>query len=646
MSATPAGIEVRALARRFGEREAVAGLDFEVHPGELFGLVGPDGAGKTTTLRMLAGVLRPSAGDALVAGSSIAREPERVKQRIAYMSQRFGLYADLTVAENLAFYADLYRVPARERAARLDRLYAFSRLGPFRDRLAGALSGGMKQKLGLSCALVHTPSVLLLDEPTFGVDPVSRRDLWRIVHEMVAEGVTAVVSTAYLDEAERFDRLALLDHGRVIALDTPDGLIRRLEGELLEVRLPGARAAAAVASGLPGVRRAADFGDRWHLSVDSAARRRDEIVTALAARGYPGAQATAVAPGLEDVFLEHLDRPELAPPTAAASSSAADGGEPASPPPADRAAVEVHELSRRFGDFVAVDAVSFSVSAGEVFGFLGPNGAGKTTTIKMLIGLVAPSAGDGRVAGLDIVAGRDEIRLRVGYMSQQFSLYADLTVDENIVFFGGLYGVPRARLAERRAWVLRMAGLEDAAGRRTGELALGWKQRLALGCAVLHEPSILFLDEPTSGVDPISRRRFWQLIYQLAGGGTTVFVTTHYLEEAESCGRLALMNRGRLIALDSPAGLKRSLREPLLELRVDDPLRALALLDGLPGVARSGLFGRALHVAVEDREAALVDLPARLGAGGVTVTGARAIPPSLEDVFVARVAESGGALEG
>ncbi len=312
-------------------------------------------------------------------------------------------------------------------------------------------------------------------------------------------------------------------------------------------------------------------------------------------------------------------------------------------------AVEVHELTKRFGDFTAVDRVSFAVAPGEVFGFLGPNGAGKTTTIKMLNGLLAPTAGSGQVAGFDITRERDAIKRSIGYMSQLFSLYGDLTVEENIAFFAGLYGVRGERLAARRAWVLAMAGLEDERGRITGELSLGWKQRLALGCAVLHEPPILFLDEPTSGVDPISRRKFWDLIYALAAGGTTVFVTTHYMEEAEYCHRLALMNRGRLVALDTPSGLRGAAREPLLELATGDAVGALAALDGAPGVVRAGLFGRSLHVTVADRPAAaaaLAGLPERLAARGVAVAGLREIEPSLEDVFIALVASAGGAVEG
>ena len=309
-------------------------------------------------------------------------------------------------------------------------------------------------------------------------------------------------------------------------------------------------------------------------------------------------------------------------------------------------AVWTDGLSRRFGDFVAVDRVSFAVHRGEVFGFLGPNGAGKTTTIKMLSGLLAPSAGRGQVAGFDLVRESESIKRSIGYMSQLFSLYGDLSVEENIAFFSGLYGVARERRAERRDWVLRMAGLEEHRERLTRELSLGWKQRLALGTAMLHEPPILFLDEPTSGVDPISRRNFWDLIYSMASRGTTVFVSTHSMEEAEYCNRLALMNRGRIVALDRPAALRESLGTPLLEIATDNSPQAVEALRGAPWALETGLFGRAVHVAVRDEAAARAAIPGLLAARGVALRGIETVQPSLEDVFVALVHSSGGALEG
>ncbi len=308
-----------------------------------------------------------------------------------------------------------------------------------------------------------------------------------------------------------------------------------------------------------------------------------------------------------------------------------------------RPAVSVEGLTKVFGDFLAVDHVSLDVRTGEIFGFLGPNGAGKTTTIKMLTGLLLPTAGRGTVAGFDITAQAEEIKRNIGYMSQLFSLYADLTVEENIAFFSGLYGVPSARRTARLDWVLEMAGLENHRTRLTGELPLGWKQRLALGCAVLHEPPTLFLDEPTSGVDPISRRSFWDLIYALADQGTTVFVSTHYMEEAEYCHRLALMNRGKLIALDTPARLRAAMREPTLEIRTSNSPRVVEVLQGVPGVLEAGMFGRAVHVTVRDLAEARTAIPQLLEAHRVAYTAMEEIAPSLEDVFIALVRSEGGA---
>ncbi len=308
--------------------------------------------------------------------------------------------------------------------------------------------------------------------------------------------------------------------------------------------------------------------------------------------------------------------------------------------------VSVENLTRRFGAFTAVDSISFEVRQGEVFGFLGPNGAGKTTTIKILTGLQLPTSGRATVAGFDVASEAEEIKARVGYMSQLFSLYGDLTVEENIAFFSGLYSVPKARRAERRDWVLEMANLEASRGRLVRELSLGWKQRLALGCAVLHEPPILFLDEPTSGVDPLSRRAFWDLIYRMARGGTTVFVTTHYMEEAEYCDRLALMNRGRLIALDAPSAIRERLQAPILEAEVSEPLRALDLIEAAPGVERAALYGRAVHAVVGEERAGADAIRAVLAENRIAVRSIRRIEPSLEDVFVSLVEASGGAIDG
>lgn len=477
-------IQTICLTKRFADLTAVDSLSLTIPQGELFGLVGSDGAGKTTTLRMLTGVLDATSGEATVLDCS-SHNLEAVRSSIGYMSQRFGLYPDLTVMENIRFHADIFGVPKVEWISRAERLLAMSGLTPFVKRRAGALSGGMKQKLGLCCALIHTPTVLFLDEPTNGVDPVSRRDFWRILDVLLADGVTVVVATAYLDEAERCHRVGLLHHGRLMACDSPQNLKKMAD---------------------PAIKN----------------------------------------PTLEDVFVSVMG----------------EGGDTAvkrrTPPDLQSAvaAVTLGKLTRCFGDFVAVNEISLTVPQGEIFGFLGPNGAGKSTTIRMLCGILKPSSGSGHVAGFDVATQAEQIKENIGYMSQKFSLYEDLTVEENIAFYGGIYRLPAKQLDERAEWVIEMAGLSERRRSKAGELSAGWRQRLALGCALLHKPPIIFLDEPTAGVDPLNRRRFWQLIHTLAAKGVTVFVTTHYMDEAEYCDRLALIYRGELVAVGTPQSLK------------------------------------------------------------------------------------------
>ena len=477
-------IAAHNLTRRFGDLTAVDGLDLEVPQGELFGLVGSDGAGKTTTLRMLAGILDPHGGELRVRGREFPAGAERVKGEVGYMSQRFGLYPDLSVAENIAFYADIFGVTGAERRERTARLLAFSGLAPFSARLAGRLSGGMKQKLGLCCALIHKPRLLLLDEPTNGVDPLSRRDFWRILRELHAEGVTIVVATAYLDEAGRCDRVGLIHDGRLIACDTPA-----------------------------------------ELTGNGAVSLEELVISRIGGQKQVEREVEVIGKPLLNLNL----------------------GVPA---------VSLDHLTKRFDSFTAVDSISLSVPRGQIFGFLGPNGAGKSTTIRMLCGILAPTSGSGSVAGFDLATQAERIKENIGYMSQRFSLYEDLTVEENIAFYGGIYRIPAPRLKERADWVVRMAGLTGRRHSKAGELSGGWRQRLALGCAILHDPAIVFLDEPTSGGDPLSRRTFWELIRTLAADGVTVFVTTHYMDEAEYCDRLALIYHGELVAVGAPQVLK------------------------------------------------------------------------------------------
>jgi ABC-2 type transport system ATP-binding protein len=656
-------IRTDRLTKSFDGTLAVDQLTLSVGEGEIFGLVGPDGAGKTTTMRLLTAILAPSGGDAWVAGQHVVRQAEALKESIGYMSQRFGLYSDLTVMENIDFYADIYSVPRRGRKEKIDRLLAFSNLAPFKRRLAGNLSGGMKQKLGLACALIHTPKVLFLDEPTNGVDPVSRRDFWRILYQLLRERVTIFVSTAYLDEAERCNRMALIHQGKLLACGTPDEVKRLMRGTIWEIRTSQPRSATTVLREALPAASVGVFGDRVHLvgiGSEEVGQRAQSILTAA---GIPVQAIRRIEPALEDVFVSVVgegaggerekgrrgegeqrvsDSPLLpfssSPPLPLSPSPRAPS--PASRPPSPDKAVVVRDLVKRFGSFVAVNDVSFEVDRGEIFGFLGPNGAGKSTAIRMMCGILAPTSGSGSVGGFDIRTQPEKIKATIGYMSQKFSLYQDLTVEENIDFYSGIYRIPAAEKAGQKAWVLRMAGLEEHRRRPTAVLSGGWKQRLALGCAILHRPPILFLDEPTSGVDPVSRRQFWELIYEMAGRGVTVFVTTHYMDEAEYCDRLALIYRGELIASGTPEHLKTALmKEHVLEVACPRPEVAMERIEKLPGVKEAALFGKRLHVVVEDAQDAGPRIRDALTAEGFGQPGVQIerIVPSLEDVFVSLI---------
>jgi ABC-2 type transport system ATP-binding protein len=435
-------------------------------------------------------------------------------------------------------------------------LLDFSVMGAFQKRRAGALSGGMKQKLQLVCALIHTPAVLLLDEPTNGVDPVSRRDFWRILGQLRDGKVAILVTTSHLDEADRCDRVYLLDQGRLTASGTPAGLRAAMAGTLLIVKSAEPLALRRLLRERTGID-ALPFGDNLHILSRDEVGDREKLGRALAEAGVEGEISTGV-PAMEDVFiaLAHGDSDDDEDGGDAPASSHSFGGQPV---------VEVKNLTRRFGKFVAVDHLSLTVMPGEIFGFLGPNGAGKSTTIRMLCGLLQPSGGEGQVAGFDLRRDTEAIKRRIGYMSQKFSLYDDLTVTENINFYGGIYGLGGDRLSARRDWAIAMAGLTGRGRDLTRLLPGGIKQRLALACAILHDPPVVFLDEPTSGVDPVSRRRFWSLIHRMAEGGKTIFVSTHYMDEAEYCGRLALISDGKMIAHGSPTALKKANGENTLE---------------------------------------------------------------------------------
>ena len=471
------GIVVNEISKSYGKVKALQDVSFSVGKGEIFGLIGPDGAGKTSLFRILCTLLLPDAGTATVDGFDVVRQMRDIRRRVGYMPGRFSLYQDLTVKENLEFFATLFGTTVDAGYDSIKAIY--QQIERFKDRKAGALSGGMKQKLALSCALVHQPSVLFLDEPTTGVDPVSRKEFWEMLSMLKERGITIVASTPYLDEVRQCERVAFLSEGKVMGIDTPEVILER-------------------------------FKDVFN------------------------------PPG-----LNHEDRLN-------------DSGLNQEPVPV----IQVEHLVKAFGTFHAVDDISFTVKKGEIFGFLGANGAGKTTAMHMLTGLNQPTSGTGKVAGYDIRTEHEQIKKHIGYMSQRFSLYEDLTVAENIRLFGGIYGMNSEKIKVKSEKLLRQLKFEEHKNDLVGSLPLGWKQKLAFSVSIFHDPAIVFLDEPTGGVDPATRRQFWELIYDAAHRGITVFVTTHYMDEAEYCDRISIMVDGKISAMGSPEELKRTLNQP------------------------------------------------------------------------------------
>ena len=467
-------IEVNSISKHYGKVQALRDVSFSVGKGEVFGLIGPDGAGKTSMYRILCSLLLPDAGTATVDGYDVVSQMKEIRKRIGYMPGKFSLYQDLTVEENLKFFATLFNTTVEENYDSIKAIY--SQLERFKNRRAGALSGGMKQKLALCCALVHQPSVLFLDEPTTGVDPVSRKEFWEILAQLKARDITIVASTPYLDEVRSCERVAFLSEGIIRGIGTPE-----------------------------------------------------EILTEF-----------------RDVFN---------PPSIEHEGSNKVGNEAEN-------VIEVEHLVKAFGTFRAVDDISFTVKRGEIFGFLGANGAGKTTAMYMLTGLNQPTSGTGRVVGFDIRTEYEQIKKHIGYMSQKFSLYEDLTVAENISLFAGIYGMQDDEIRHKTDALLQRLNFAEHRNTLVSNLPLGWKQKLAFSVSIFHEPGVVFLDEPTGGVDPATRRQFWELIYDAAERGITVFVTTHYMDEAEYCDRISIMVDGKIKALGTPDELKRSLNQP------------------------------------------------------------------------------------
>jgi ABC-2 type transport system ATP-binding protein len=548
-----AAVELAGLTHRFPGAAAPAldGITATIPAGTISALVGPDGAGKTTLMRLLAGLLQASAGRLRVDGLDPIGDGERLRRALGYMPQKFGLYEDLTVQENLELYADLRGVVGAARASSFTRLLAFTDLARFTARPAGKLSGGMKQKLGLACVLLGTPRLLLLDEPSVGVDPISRRELWRMVTALADEGMSVLWSTSYLDEAERCSHILLMNAGRLLYAGAPAGLTRPMAGRSLQLCgiTASRRAVLARALRAPEIMDAVIQGSRLRLVL-----RQQGLPPALGPlEAGDGAHLEAVAPRLEDAFIDALGGgpggdSELARLMPVCTLDA----------PLRGAVIAADRLTRRFGAFTAADQVSFEVPQGEIFGLLGPNGAGKSTVFRMLCGLLVPSSGRATVLGIDLRRHAARARARIGYMAQKFSLYGNLSVRQNLEFFSGVYGLTGARRTEKISQMVTSFGLAPFLEATPDVLSLGYKQRLALSCALMHEPAVLFLDEPTSGVDPVTRREFWAHINGVVQKGVTVMVTTHFMDEAEYCDRIGLVYQGRMIAVGPPDELKRS----------------------------------------------------------------------------------------
>ena len=671
-------VALAGIGKRYGRMLAVDDVSLKVERGQLYGLIGADGAGKSSLMKMVAGVLAHDCGTVEVFGVRIdsERAAERVKARLGFMPQGLGLnlYPELSVEENIDFFARLRQVSAAELAPRKQQLLEMTRLAAFRTRAVKNLSGGMKQKLGLVCTLIHAPELIVLDEPTTGVDPVSRRDFWAILAQLIdAQQLTALVSTAYLDEASRFDRLALMHLGRVLAEGEPAELVATAGLRVAQVQAEPA-ALARLAAHFAQTEQTVGAG-RVVVTADDDESAVAAVRAALGSDQHLVPKIVITPPDLEDLFVARLQaldatatirpapdadarfglnrdqRPERADVDASVGSrnatpvpapAPASGRGGAQPPDHNGGthAIDAQSLTRDFGGFRAVDRASFIVRSGEIFGLLGANGAGKTTAIKMLTGILPPSAGIGRVAGADMRQAGQAIKERIGYMSQAFSLYTDLTVMENLLLFAGIYGLTREQARSRAQWAVALGDLHGHEREPAGRLPMGLRQRLALGCALLHQPRVLFLDEPTSGVDPIGRRRFWDTLRRLAREqGVAILLTTHYMAEADLCDRIALMFAGRVVADATPTQLKAELtaeRGQLLEVSAEPPLAALAALRA-GGFAEAVLHGRRLHVLAHNTAEAGTRIGAALAAAGLAA--ARIAPQTLtmEDVFIHRV---------
>lgn len=540
-------VAIKSLTKTFNSHPALKKIEASFPSGKMIGLVGPDGAGKTTLIRLIAGLLLPTEGKIAVDGFDTVEEAGHIHQICGYMPQKFGLYEDLTVMQNLELYADLRGVKDEDKQKTYDRLLSFTSLAPFTNRLAKNLSGGMKQKLGLACSLIKKPKILLLDEPSVGVDPLSRRELWKMVQDQLEEGISVIWSTAYLDEAEKCDIVILINQGDLLFFGDPKEMTKRVDDRVYKVtHIEGDKRRL-----LTEVLEDKDVIDGLIVGDDLRIVIKDK-------NELPKLEHLEKAqPHFEDAFIDILGGGP------GGVSELANKIKPIEEKRTD--VIEAKELTKKFGDFTAADHVSFTVKTGEVFGLLGPNGAGKSTTFKMLCGLLKPTSGTAHVMGLDLQVASGLARSQIGYMAQKFSLHGNLSVRQNLEFFSGIYNLQGGQKQKVIEEMIEIFYLKPYLNTSAEILPLGFKQRLALACATMHQPKVLFLDEPTSGVDPLTRREFWNHINGLVQKGVTIMVTTHFMDEAEYCDRIALVYKGKVIELDTPENLKKKEKAPTLE---------------------------------------------------------------------------------
>lgn len=533
------------ISKSFGETKAISNLSLKIKDKKITGLVGPDGAGKTTLIRLMTGLLDADEGELNVLNLSLPKNAKDVQKEIGYMPQKFGLYEDLSVHENLVLYANLQSIEKSKQKKRIDELLEFINLKNFKSFLAKDLSGGMKQKLGLACALIKKPKLLLLDEPGVGVDPISRKELWSIVNKLIEDGVTVVWSTAYLDEAALCDEVILLNEGKILFNGIPSDLSKTMEGKVFKIvgKIEDRRKTLRLSLKNDYIKDGVILGDSVKLICENK-----QYLPSLETIGAKNCHYENIEPNFEDGFMNILKGEFNGESLLAKQMGKLESSD-------KEYLIEAKNLTKAFGSFKATDNVSFKIKKGEIFGFLGPNGAGKSTTFKMLCGLMKPTSGSAEVLGISLQKSSYKARKNIGYMSQKFSLYGDISVYENLKFFAGVYGLKGSKKKKKIEDMIKIFELEKYKKTASKNLPLGYKQRLSLACAVMHDPVVLFLDEPTSGIDPHTRREFWNHIYAMVQKGMTIMVTTHFMDEAEYCDRIALIYKGKAIALDTPHNL-------------------------------------------------------------------------------------------